>query len=76
MAKIDEIKELLNSLRVGLSITVGLLVIIIGSLINKEQSGRIDFYFWIGIASVFLLSMILTIIIISIKKNTEKIRDL
>ncbi len=42
MAKIDEIKETLNSLRVGMSIVVGLIVVLSGSLINKEHSNQMD----------------------------------
>jgi len=38
MAKIDEVKEILTSLRVGLSIVIGLLVVIIGSTIKLERS--------------------------------------
>jgi len=34
MAKIDEIKEILNSLRVGFTVIIGLIVIVTGSLIN------------------------------------------
>lgn len=37
MAKIDEIKEILTSLRVGFSVIIGLLVVLIGTLINKEN---------------------------------------
>jgi hypothetical protein len=45
MAKIDEIKEILNTLRVGLSIVVGLIVVITGALITKEQLSQTDIYF-------------------------------
>jgi len=35
MAKIDEIKEILNTLRIAMSIAFGILVIIISSIIKK-----------------------------------------
>ncbi len=40
MAKIDEIKELLNSLRVWLSLCVGLIVVIMGGLISRYDSQK------------------------------------
>jgi len=48
MAKIDEVKEILNTLRLFFSIGIGLIVVITGSLISKEQNNTIDIYFWIG----------------------------
>jgi len=76
MAKIDEIKEILNSLRVGMTIVVGLIVIITGSLVSKEQSNQIDIYFWIGLALDVVLLVVFMKIIASIKKHTREIKDL
>ena len=76
MAKIDEIKETLNSLRVGMSIVVGLIVIITGALINKEQTSSIDIYFYSGLILDVMLLLVFIKIIKSIKLNTLKIKDL
>ena len=76
MAKIDEIKEILNSLRVGLSIIVGLIVLTTGSLIGKEQANIVDVYFWLGLFLDIILLFIFMKIIFSIKKHTKEIRDL
>ena len=76
MAKIDEIKEILNSLRLGLSIIVGLIVVITGALIRKEQLDKIDIYFFVGLMLDVILLFLFMKIIKSIKKNTEKIRNL
>ena len=76
MAKIDEVKEILNSLRVGLSIVVGLLVIIIGSTIKLEQSGDISIYFYLGLFISLVLLVIFLQIIRKIKQFTQKIKDL
>ena len=76
MAKIDEIKEILNSLRVGLSIIVGLIVLTTGSLINKEQADMVDVYFWLGLFLDIILLLLFIKIIFSIKKHTKEIRDL
>ncbi|MDO9266719.1 MAG: hypothetical protein Q7U00_06530 [Sulfurimonas sp.] len=48
MAKLDEIKEILNNLRLFFSIVVGLVVVLTGSLINKEETNDVDLYFWVG----------------------------
>ena len=76
MAKIDEIKEILNSLRVGMSIVVGLIVLLTGALINKEQSNQTDIYFWIGLVINVILLFTFLKIIKSIRKNTKMIKDL
>jgi hypothetical protein len=76
MAKIDEVKEILNSLRLGLSLTLGLLILIIGSLINKEKADEIDIYFWVGSIFVVILSFFFILIIKSIVKYTKDIKDL
>jgi len=35
MAKIDEIKEILNTLRITMSIVAGILVVLVGKLVYK-----------------------------------------
>lgn len=76
MAKIDEIKEILNTLRLFFSIGIGLVVIITGSLIKKEEVNNIDLYFWIGSIVDFILIIGLVYLIKSIKHNTKIIKDL
>ena len=76
MAKIDEIKEILNTLRVSMSIVVGLIVVLTGSLIKKEEATNIDVFFWLGLGLDIILVIIFLKIISSIVKNTKKIRDL
>ena len=67
MAKIDEVKEILNTLRVGLSIVVGLLVVIVGSTIKLEQSGSTGIYFYIGL----IVSVILTVVFLQIIRKIK-----
>ena len=76
MAKIDEVKEILNTLRLFFSIAVGIIVILTGSLINKEKVGDIDIYFWMGSIIDFMSIIGLVLIVKSIKKNTQEIRKL
>jgi nitrogen fixation/metabolism regulation signal transduction histidine kinase len=76
MAKLDEVKEILNTLRLFFSICIGLIVVLTGSLISKEEKGDIDLYFWIGSSIDLILMIGLVFIIKSIKKNTKEIKDL
>jgi len=76
MAKLDEVKEILNTLRVGLSLLIGLIVITTGALINKEQIGQTDIYFWLGIIFDVILLVSFIKIVSSIKKYTKEIKDL
>ena len=45
MGRIDEVKELLNTLRVAMSIAFGILVILIGSIIKRYDADKIDILF-------------------------------
>jgi hypothetical protein len=76
MAKIDEIKEILNTLRLFFSIGIGLIVVLTGSLIKKEEINNIDIYFYIGSIIDFILIVGLFFLVKSIKNNTKKIKDL
>jgi surface polysaccharide O-acyltransferase-like enzyme len=76
MAKIDEVKEILNTLRLFFSIAVGIIVILTGSLINKEKLDDVDVYFWVGSIIDFILIIGLVLIVKSIKRNTKEIRGL
>jgi len=48
MAKIDEIKEILNTLRIWLSLTIGLIVVIISGLVNRYDLNEVDWVFYSG----------------------------
>ena len=76
MGKIDEVKEILTTLRVGLSIIVGLLVVIVGSTINLERKGDTGIYFYLGLVSTLVLVVVFLKIVKHIIKFTRKIKDL
>ena len=76
MAKIDEVKEILNTLRLFFSLGVGLVVVITGALINKEDVNDVDIYFWVGSLVDFIIMIGLIYIVKSIKKYTKMIKDL
>ncbi len=53
MAKMDEIKEILNTLRIAMSIAFGILVVLVGSVIKRYDTGNVDKIFWIGVGFTF-----------------------
>jgi len=76
MAKIDEIKEILNTLRVAMSIAFGILVILIGSIIKRYDAHNIDTVFWIGISFTFVVLLFIVVIVMKISNKTKEIKDL
>ena len=72
MGKLDEVKEILNTLRLLFSIGVGLVVVVTGSLIAKEQSGSIDLYFWLGVCLVVGLLGLIAYLARSIRKIQKR----
>jgi len=63
-------------LRVGFSVIIGLLVVLIGTLIRKELVSEIDIYFWIGLIFVLMLSVGLIFVVKSLIKHTKEIGDI
>ncbi len=76
MGKIDEVKELLNTLRVSMSIAFGVLVILIGSIIKRYDSEKIDILFWSGILFALAIMGAIVMIIFKIANKTKEIKDL
>ena len=76
MAKIDEVKEILNTLRIAMSIAFGILVVVVGSIIKRYDANSIDDIFWIGIGFTFLLLISIYLIIEKISNKTKEIKDL
>ena len=76
MAKIDEIKEILNTLRIAMSIAFGILVVLVGSIIKRYDSSMIDTIFWIGVMFTFVILTFITMIVVKISNKTKEIKDL
>jgi len=76
MGKIDKVKEILTTLRVAMSVTIGVLVLTISSIIKRYDDGNIDLFFWLGICFSIVTVLVITIIIINISKKTNEIGDL
>jgi hypothetical protein len=76
MGKVDEVKEILNTLRVWLSLTIGMIVVTGGGLIKRYDSGREDWIFWSGSLLLLLLLLALFMIIRKISQKTKEIKDI
>jgi len=76
MAKIDELKEILSTLRVAMSIAFGILVVIIGSLVKRYDLLKVDAIFWIGIVFAFFVLLFIVLIVKKISAKTKEIKDL
>ena len=76
MAKIDEIREILNTLRIMMSIAFGMLVVLIGSIIKRYDAHSIDVIFWIGVAFTFILLLFIVAVVVKISNKTKEIKDL
>lgn len=73
MSKLDEVKEILNSLRVAMSIAFGLLVVIVSGVVNRYDNGRIDEFFWMGI---FLALADIGAIYLMVRKIAQKTKEI
>jgi hypothetical protein len=76
MGKIDEVKEILNTLWVWMSLSFGAIVLLIGSVIKRWDDGKADLFFWLGVLLVFTLMFALIGIMKQISRKTKEIKDL
>ena len=76
MAKIDEIKEYLTTLRVFFTVTIAIMVAIGGGLISSYRQEIYDTVFWIGVISELVLMVSVVFTIRKIKQKTREIKDL
>jgi len=76
MAKLDEIKEILNSLRVAMSIAFGIFVLVIGKVVSLYSSNLIDEIFWTSIILAVVILLVIYIIVKKIAQKTREIRDI
>jgi uncharacterized membrane protein YvlD (DUF360 family) len=76
MAKIDEIKEILNSLRVAMSIAFGIFVLVVGKIVSLYSANVIDEIFWAGIVISVVILFIIYFIVKKIAQKTREIRDI
>jgi ABC-type bacteriocin/lantibiotic exporter with double-glycine peptidase domain len=76
MAKIDKIKEILTSLRVGLSIISAFIITLGGVLGNLYSQNSISLLFWITFVFIFIFVFTGYVIIHKIRVKTDELEDL
>ncbi len=76
MADIDEVKEILNTLRVAMSIGFGIFVLIIGKLTSLYQNGDFSEVFWMTVVASVLDMLAILFIVKKIAAKTKEIKDL
>ncbi|GEM_PF-3403113 len=76
MAKMDKIKETLNSLRVGLSIISAILITLGGTLGSLYKRNEIDFIFWVSSILFFTFLVAGFIMIHKIKIKTNELEEI
>ena len=76
MGKLDEVKEVLNTLRIAMSISFGMLVITVTGVIKRFDNGQIDLLFWFGIVFIIAIIIVIAKIILRISSKTKEIRGL
>ena len=76
MSKLDEVKEILNTLRIAMSISFGILVVTITGLVNRLDAGHVDILFWAGITFSVLVIIVIFNLFVKISDKTKEIGDL
>jgi hypothetical protein len=76
MAKIDELKESLNTLRVFFSVIIALMVAIGSGIVNSYRDNILDIPFWVGFIIEAILLICIIIIIKKINLKTKEIGDI
>ena len=76
MSRLDEVKEILNTLRVAMSLSFGMLVIVVGGIIKRFDQDRVDVIFWLGFLFAVFLLMIIFLLIIRISQKAKEIKEL
>jgi len=73
MAKIDKIKETLNTLRVLLSLSIGLILGLSSKVSDLYDKGLYDLRFYLSLLSINFLIIVIIYIAKKIKQNTDEI---
>jgi membrane protein YdbS with pleckstrin-like domain len=76
MAKIDKIKETLNSLRVGLSIISAFIITLGGALGSLYNGNHVDLLFWMTFVFILVFVVVGYVIIHTIRLKTDELEEL
>ncbi len=76
MGKIDELREIITTLRIWLSLTFGSGIVLIGGLVSRYDQNKIDYIFYTGIVFLFLLASVIALLSIKISQKTKEIKEI
>ena len=76
MAKIDEVKETLNTFRVLFSLGIGAIIALAGAVSVLYDNGIFGFKFYLAIVSINILIVLQVLILRFVFKKTKELRDL
>ncbi len=76
ISKLDEVKEILNTLRVAMSLTFGMLIIVVGGIIKRFDDSHVDSIFWLGAFFTVFLLVVIFLLVIKISQRTKEIKEL
>ena len=76
MGKIDKVKETLNTLRIAMSISFGILVVLVGSLVKRYDASKMDMIFWAGFTLSLIVLLVIAAIMVKISNKTKEIEEL
>ena len=76
MSKLDEVKEILNTLRVAMSLSFGMLVVVVTGIIKRFDNNDIDSIFWLGVFFTVFILLTIFLLVNKISKKTKEIKEL
>jgi hypothetical protein len=76
MADLDKQKEYIGALKVYLALITAFLMADISGTVKIYQSNSIDFIFWIGILTIFILAFIFLLLARHMHKKINNLKDL
>lgn len=76
MAEIDRAKEYIGALKVYMALITALLMGDISGTVKLYQSGTVNFTFWIGAITIFMLAIVFAILARHMHKKINDLKDL
>ena len=76
MARLDEAKELINNIRIGITIVFLMIISLTSGLVNRFDKDKIDLLFYIGSIIEFSLMIFAILLFKLLKKKTKEIRHI
>ena len=63
-------------MRIAMSISFGILVVLVGSLVKRYDASKQDVIFWAGIVLALVVLSVIAVIMVKISSKTKEIEEL